>query len=200
VTQGYGWIPDPNFTPYSLPTVGSPGADGLTEAISGAVVQQMIWGPTTQQVGDAFTFFAAGLVAANNGATISAANNGILSKLKSLANNPCVTSALAKGALSVGVDAIGLIPEAGGVARVIGHQAGFVGVVADQAGSRIVKAVGASTSTAQGLNGLFDTSPEGLVSTGLTVAGFIPGFGQAASIGSIILDTYKTAKAIGQCH
>jgi hypothetical protein len=134
------------------------------------------------------------------GNSSGAANNGILSKLKSLANNPCVTSALAKGALSVGVDAIGLIPEAGGVARVIGHQVGFVGVVADQAGSRVIKAVGASTSTVQGLNGLFDTSSTGLLSTGLTVAGFIPGLGQLASGASIVVDAVKTGIEIAQCH
>jgi len=92
-----------------------------------------------------------------------------------------------------------LIPEAAGLARVIGHQAGYGGVVADQAGSKVLRAVGGSASTVQGLNGLSDTSPTGLLSTGLTIAGFIPGLGQAAAIGSIITDTYKTAKAVGQC-
>lgn len=113
--------------------------------------------------------------------------------------NTCITSALGKGALSAGIDAIGLIPEAGDISRIIGHQAGYVGVVADQAGYSVVNAVGKSTSTVQGLNGLFDTSPQGLISDGFTVAGFIPGLGQASAIGSIIMDTYKTAKAIGQC-
>jgi hypothetical protein len=101
--------------------------------------------------------------------------------------------------LSAGIDAIGLIPEAGGIARLIGHQAGYVGVVADQLGSRVVGAVDASTGTVNGLAGLGDTSPEGLLSTGLTVAGFIPGLGQGAAIGSILIDTYKTAKAIRKC-
>jgi hypothetical protein len=99
----------------------------------------------------------------------------------------------------VAVDSIGLIPEAGGLARIIGHQAGYVGVVADQAGSSVVKAVGASTGTASGLAGLSDTSPEGLLSTGLTIAGFIPGVGQAASGLSIALDIFKTAKAVIHC-
>lgn len=115
-------------------------------------------------------------------------------------HNSCITSALAGGAGKVGLDAIGLIPEAGGVARIIGHGAGYVGVVADQTGSRIIKAVGASQSAVRGLNGLFDTSPQGLISDGLTIAGFIPGLGQAAAIGSIIMDTYQTAKAISQCQ
>jgi hypothetical protein len=101
--------------------------------------------------------------------------------------------------LKAGVDSIGLIPEAGGIARIIGHQAGYVGVVADQTGSKLIKAVGASTGSVQGLRGLTDTSPAGLLSTGLTVAGFIPGLGQASAIGSIIMDTYETVKAINQC-
>jgi len=130
----------------------------------------------------------------------AAANNGLLSKLKSLANNPCVTSALGKGALSVGVDAIGLIPEAGGIARMIGHQAGYVGVVADQVGFKVVDAFGKSTGTVNGLAGLSDTSADGLISTGLTVAGFVPGLGQVAAGLSVFHDVYLTARAIGQCH
>jgi hypothetical protein len=100
----------------------------------------------------------------------------------------------------VGIDAIGLIPEAGGIARVIGHQAGYIGVVADQLGSKMIKSVGASTSTVQGLRGLFDKSPDALISTGLIVAGFIPVVSDFAAAGSILLDTYKTAKAIGACY
>jgi hypothetical protein len=102
--------------------------------------------------------------------------------------------------LSAGIDAIGLIPEAGGLARMIGHGAGYVGVVADQTGAGVIKAFGGSTSAVNGLAGLGDTSAEGLVSTGLTVAGFIPGLGQAAAVGSLGVDVYKTVRAIGQCH
>ncbi len=131
--------------------------------------------------------------ASNNGPTISA------SAPQPWYGNSCITGALGDAALPLGLDAVGLIPEAGGIARVIGHQAGYIGVVADQAGFKVVDAFGKSTSTAQGLNGLFDASPQGLISTGLTVAGFIPGIGQGASIGSIIRDTYKTAEAISQC-
>ena len=109
------------------------------------------------------------------------------------------TSALGKGALSAGIDAIGLIPEAGGIARMIGHGSGYVGVVADQAGNSVVKAVGASSSTVRGLNGLFDTSPQGLISDGLTVAGFIPGLGQGAAVLSMVNDAIKTGIAISKC-
>ena len=134
------------------------------------------------------------LFAANNGLTVSAAPPTPWYK------NSCITSALGDAALHVGIDAIGLIPEAGGLARVIGHQAGYVGVVADQLGTKVIQGVGGSAGTVQGLAGLGDTSPEGLASTGLTVAGFIPGLGQAAAVGSIGVDVYKTVKAIGQCH
>lgn len=48
--------------------------------------------------------------------------------------NSCVTGALKTGAINAGVDTIGFIPEAGGVARMIGHGAGYRGVVADQLG------------------------------------------------------------------
>jgi RHS repeat-associated protein len=131
---------------------------------------------------------------ANNGLTISAAPSTPWYK------NSCITSALGTGAVSAAINSIGLIPEAGGVARLIGNQAGYVGVVADQTGSRVVGAVGASTSTVEGLNGLFDTSPTGLLSTGLAVAGFIPGLGQLASGASIVVDAVKTGMEIAQCH
>lgn len=114
--------------------------------------------------------------------------------------NSCITDALGDAALHAGIDAIGLIPEAGGIARIIGHGAGFRGVVADQLGHKVIDALGKSTGGVTGLAGLGDTSPEGLASTALTIAGFVPVLGTAASIGSILLDTYKAAKAIGQCN
>lgn len=111
-----------------------------------------------------------------------------------------MTSALGKGALSVGIDSIGLIPEAGCVARIIGHQAVYVGVVVDQVGSRVINAVDASTSTARGLAGLTDTSPTVLISTGLTVPGFIPGANDVAAGFSIGWDIFRRAKPIGACY
>lgn len=74
------------------------------------------------------------------------------------------------------------------------------GVVADQTGAGVIKAFGASTGTVQGLNGLFDTSSQGLISTGLTVAGFIPGLGQLAAGASIVNDAIKTGIAISKCQ
>ena len=111
--------------------------------------------------------------------------------------------AVLAGSASIGIDFIGLIPEAGGVARVIGQQAGYRGAVADQLGNRVVKAVGGSTGVFSLASGLGDTSPLGVFSTSLGVAGFVPGFvpvaQQAISILSIMADTYRTAQAIGQC-
>lgn len=134
-------------------------------------------------------------VGANNGASIRDAPLTPLPWYK----NSCIMSALGDGALHVGIDAIGLIPEAGGIARVIGHQAGYVGVVADRAGTRVIHGVGAAANGEQGLAGLSDTSTEGVVSTGLTVAGFIPGLGTAVAAAAVGWDIFKTVKAIRQC-
>lgn len=114
--------------------------------------------------------------------------------------NPCITEALGDAALHIAIDGIGLIPEAGGVARVIGHGAGFRGVVADRVGFKVVDAFAKSTGTVSGLAGLGDTSPEGLVSTGLTVAGFIPGAGQISAGLSISWDIFRAVKAIRKCN
>lgn len=122
------------------------------------------------------------------------------SNVTSWYQNPCITGALGKGAASTAFDAIGLIPEGGGFARMIGHGAGYVGAVADQAGSSVVKAVGASAGTIRGINGIFDTSPQGLVSDGLTVAGFVPGLGQGAAVLSMVNDAIKTGMAVAQCQ
>jgi len=113
--------------------------------------------------------------------------------------NPCVRGALGKGALEVGVDSIGLIPEAGGVARILGHQAGYVGVVADQFGHRIIESVGHTAEAEQGMLNVGDTSQTGLASTGLTIAGFIPPVSDIAAITSIGLDLFKTVEEIRQC-
>jgi hypothetical protein len=112
----------------------------------------------------------------------------------------CVASALKTGAFNAGIDAIGLIPEAGGVARFIGHEAGYRGVVADQLGHNVVDAFGKSTSAGNGLVNITDTSGLGLASTFVTAVGFIPGVGQVAAGASLALDLYKTYKAVNACH
>ena len=82
----------------------------------------------------------------------------------------------------------------------IGHGSGYRGVVADQLGHRVIDAFGKSTGAVNGLAGLVDTSPERLVSTGLTAAGFIPGAGQVVAGLSVGWDIFKTARAIAACH
>ncbi len=112
----------------------------------------------------------------------------------------CTAKALGAGALHVGIDAIGLIPEAGGISRMIGHQAGYVGVVADQVGYRVVNAFGKSTGTVSSLAGLSGESvAEGVWDTSLTVAGFIPALNDVAAVLSIGTDIVKTAVAVGKC-
>jgi RHS repeat-associated protein len=114
--------------------------------------------------------------------------------------NPCITDALKAGALSAGLDAVGLILEAGGFARMIGHGAGYRGVVADQLDASIINAFNTPASAMSGATNASDTSASGLTSTALTIAGFIPALGEVASGASLVLDTYKTINAIGQCR
>ena len=111
----------------------------------------------------------------------------------------CITSAIGTAALKAGVDAIGLLPEAGGVARIIGHQAGYVGVVADRFGANILGAVGHTGTAVDGLVNAGNTTPQGLLSTGLTIAGFIPGASDVAAVLSISLDVISTIQAVGAC-
>ncbi|MDE3106184.1 MAG: RHS repeat-associated core domain-containing protein [Acidobacteriota bacterium] len=128
----------------------------------------------------------------SSGGSSSAPNNG--------PRPGCVSGALLSNAVSVGIDAVGLIPEAGGVARFIGNQAGYRGVVADQLGAKVIGAFGKSTSTVNGLASITDTSALGLTSTALTIAGFIPGLGQISSGLSLGVDLYKTYKAVSACY
>jgi hypothetical protein len=115
------------------------------------------------------------------------------------------------GAGSIAIDSIGLIPEAEGftkvfentagyqLARAAGNSAGYRGVVATQYGMKAVAQGKGAANAIGGAFGLGDTSVEGRISTGLTVAGFIPGLGTAAAASSIGVDGYKTWKAVSQC-
>jgi hypothetical protein len=73
------------------------------------------------------------------------------------------------------------------------------GVVATQYGMKAVAQGKGAANAIGGAFGLGDTSVEGRISTGLTVAGFIPGLGTAAAASSIGVDGYKTWKAVSQC-
>ena len=126
--------------------------------------------------------------------------------------NSCITTALGNAVLKVGIDVIGLIPEAEGftkafentagyqLARAIGNSAGYQGVVATQYGMKVVAQGKGAIAMVNGAFGLGDTSVDGLISAGLTIAGFVPGLGQGAAVFSIFHDAYVTAKAVGQCY
>jgi hypothetical protein len=127
-------------------------------------------------------------IAANNGATISAAPSQPWYK------NPCVTSALGSGAVNAGIDAIGLLPEG---KAFTGAYSLFHGAAGASNGLNIllrVKAGAGIIGTANSLN-----EGDGY-STALGVAGFVPGLGQVAAGLSIARDIYKTASAVGQCY
>ncbi len=150
------------------------------------VINVPVWGPTAGvgQTGGG-----------GNGATMSAGPSSATPWYK----NSCITGALASGALNVGIDAIGLIPEAGGattLARNFGHWGGYRGIVADNFGIKAIQQIKGAAGTVSVTQGL---AQQDWISGGLAVAGFIPGLGQVAAVGSIVVDTYKAAKAISQC-
>lgn len=120
--------------------------------------------------------------------------------------NSCITGAIANGALHVGIDSLGLIPEAGGIAREIGHQFLYRGVVADQFGASVIKNVGFGAALGSTVVGLKDTSTTGLASTALGTAGIVAAFARATPVvgqiiagASIVVDVYSTAKEIAAC-
>jgi len=173
------------YSPSGIPT-------GASIALKGWTI-----GPITTQIGlFGFTLYSQ-LATMEPTVGQSAPNNGT-----PWYHNSCITSALGSGAVSIGLDSIGLIPVAGGagsVARTLGHQAGYVGIVADNLGGNIIKSVQGTAGAVRGANGLFDTSAQGLISDGLAIAGFIPGLGQGAAVLSMVNDAIKTGIAISKC-
>lgn len=88
--------------------------------------------------------------------------------------NPCVADALKAGATNVGSDLLGFLPEAGGVARVVGHQAGYVGKVADNLGKNMLTAGTNTTGTLASAIGFSSSDWTTWVSAGITAADFVP--------------------------
>jgi hypothetical protein len=114
--------------------------------------------------------------------------------------NSCVTSALGEGALEMGVDAIGLIPEGGGaktLARGIGNFNGYRGIVADNFGKAAIQQVAGGARTFSLTQGLATTD---WGSVGLAAVGFIPGLGQLAAGTEIVYDGYQTWQKVQACH
>ena len=120
----------------------------------------------------------------------------------------CTAKALGTGVLKVGIDSIGLIPGAGGVARAIGRQFyGFRGVVADQRGAKIIGRVGLGTGSTSTAVAVVDTSVTGLASTLLGAGGIAaalanatPIVGQSLAWASIFVDIADTAVKLLDCY
>jgi len=113
-------------------------------------------------------------------------------------HNSCVTSALKTGAINAGIDAIGFIPEAGGVSRMISHGAGYVGVVADKFGANVVNAVGKTAGTVNSAAGV-SSDWTSWVSAGITVGDFIPVVNEFTTVAALAWDTGVTAYKVYQC-
>jgi hypothetical protein len=122
----------------------------------------------------------------------------------------CLGDALKSNGLSLALDAVGLIPEAEGftkvaentagyqIARTVGNNAGYRGVVATQYGMMAVRQ-GKGVNAINGALGLSDTSVKGRISTGATIAGFIPFLSTYAAAVSIGADASKTLDAQSAC-
>ena len=135
---------------------------------------------------------------ANNGLTISAAPPNPWYK------NPCIQKALAKGALSAGIDAIGLIPGGGAVSEGLSL---FHGAAAVSNGTAILGRVQLGAGIITAANGASNTSQLGLAQTALGVGGIVAGvakaapvFGQVLSGVSVIVDFVGTGMEIAQCR
>lgn len=93
----------------------------------------------------------------------------------------------------------GSFPEAGGVARMIGHGAGYRGVVADQLGKRVIKAVGKTASTENSLIGFDSSDWTSYVSAGITIGDFIPVVNEFTTVAALAWDTGVAAYKVYQC-
>jgi RHS repeat-associated protein len=118
--------------------------------------------------------------------------------------NSCVTSALAKGAASAGIDAIGLLPEGGVVSAAL---SGFHGAAGVSNGTNILQRVqmGAgligTANSASGSNvfaGL--QAGVGVVGIAKALGAAIPVAGQVIAGVSVGLDIVGTGMEIANCH
>jgi hypothetical protein len=124
--------------------------------------------------------------------------------------NPCIQSALAKGAASTALDAVGLLPEGGAVSAAFSLWHGAAGV---SNGTKILERVqfgAALISTANagsdvsGSEGAFSLSGAQALTGAATIgAGLLkaaPVVGQVLSGISVAGDLYGTYKAVAGCH
>ncbi len=114
--------------------------------------------------------------------------------------NACAQDALKTGVINAVIDAIGFIPEAGGVARMIGHQAGYVGVVADKIGSKLIKAVGKTAGVENSAVGFDRSDSTSWVSAAITVGDFMPVVNEFTTVAALSWDTGVAAYRVHQCR
>jgi RHS repeat-associated protein len=138
------------------------------------------------------------LDSANNGLTISAAPPTPWYK------NPCIQKALAKGALSAGIDAIGLIPGGGAVSEGLSL---FHGAAAVSNGTAILGRVQLGAGIITTANGASNTSQLGFAQTALGVGGIVAGVAKAAPVVgqvlsglSVVGDFVGTGMEIAECR
>jgi hypothetical protein len=131
----------------------------------------------------------------SDGGGNSAGGGGKLQQPK----NPCVAGALKAGATNVGIDLLGFLPEAGGVARVVGHQAGYVGNVADNLGKNMLNAGTKTTGTLASAIGFSSSDWTTWVSAGITAADFVPVLSDFTTFVAIAWDAGVAAYKVYQC-
>jgi len=168
-----------------------------------ATVRQTVTvnGDNDSEVQTITTSFPVTTLAANNGLTISAAPATPWYKRY---KNPCVTKAIAKGALSTFIDAIGLIPGGGAVSAELSL---FNGAAAVSNGTAILGRLQLGAGIITTANGASDTSPLGAIQTVAGVGGIVAGVakatpvvGQVLSGISVGLDLIGTGLNIAQCY
>ena len=113
--------------------------------------------------------------------------------------NSCVVSALKSGGISVSIDALGFLPEVGGVARIVGHQAGYVGKVADNVGKNMLTAGTRTTGFFNSATGFSSSDWTTWVSAGITVADFVPVLSDFTTPAAMIWDAGTAAYKAYQC-
>jgi len=119
--------------------------------------------------------------------------------------NSCITGALEKGALAVGIDAVGVFSPL--LSRGVGNFIGWSGIVATQQGDKALGAFGAAAGITQVGFGLFSKSSSlgnastalGAAGLGASLLGLSPGVGQAISAVAAAFDVADTLGAVSQC-
>ncbi len=113
--------------------------------------------------------------------------------------NACVTDALKTGTKNIAIDAIGFIPEAGGVARMVGHQAGYKGIVADRYGSNMIRAAGKTAGFDNSAVGFSTGDWTSWVSAGITALDYVPVVNEFTTTAALSWDAGVTAYKVYQC-